>query len=96
MGTRDVVFLYGPSNEGHEFAVPLKGRGGVSNLPEHVLVSEHPSLGGEVESLSIVTILPGSVGLVTIFESDSQLVLFADSETAGGFWAPTLAPHEGT
>ncbi|KAJ7174237.1 glycoside hydrolase family 35 protein [Mycena crocata] len=35
--------------------------------------------------------LPGIEGLVTVYDSDTQLVLFADSPTAAAFWAPGLA-----
>ena len=33
---------------------------------------------------------PGSAGLVTVWESASQLVLFADPTTAATFWAPAI------
>ncbi|CAE6444221.1 unnamed protein product [Rhizoctonia solani] len=92
MGNRDVLFLHGPSSEGHEFAVPLqKQSSGSARISQHVSVSQH-TLSNSRE-FSVVTVLPGSVGLVTIFETSSQLVLFADSDTAGNFWAPVLAPQ---
>jgi Beta-galactosidase, domain 3 len=40
--------------------------------------------------LSTVTVLPGSKGLVTLWESDSQMVLFSDPATAATFWAPVV------
>ncbi|CAE6463948.1 unnamed protein product [Rhizoctonia solani] len=98
MGDRDVLFLYGPSSEGHEFAVPrLKQSFGSTaaasiQISQHISISQHsPS---DSQAVSVVTVLPGNVGLVTIFETPSQLVLFADSETAGNFWAPVLV-HQG-
>ncbi|CAE6501709.1 unnamed protein product [Rhizoctonia solani] len=97
MGDRDVLFLYGPSSEGHEFAVPFQKQGfnssrtGAARISQHISVSQHTL--SNSRAFSVVTVLPGNVGLVTIFETPSQLVLFADSETAGNFWAPTLAPQ---
>ncbi|CAE6466068.1 unnamed protein product [Rhizoctonia solani] len=94
MGNRDVLFLYGPSSEGHEFAVPLHKQGsetagnGIAQMSQHISVSQHTS--SDSQRVSVVTVLPGNIGLVTIFETPSQLVLFADSETAGNFWAPVL------
>ncbi|QRW10069.1 glycoside hydrolase family 35 protein [Ceratobasidium sp. AG-Ba] len=91
MGNRDVLFLHGPTNEGHEFALPLRshGLGPEAQVSNHIRISQH----GSKLPLTIVTVLPGNVGLTTIFESAEQLVLFADSDTAGGFWAPVLAPQ---
>ncbi|CEL57170.1 hypothetical protein RSOLAG1IB_08403 [Rhizoctonia solani AG-1 IB] len=95
MGNRDVVFLHGPSSEGHEFAVPLHKQNfrstgaSATHVSQHISISQHLLSGSQ--ALSVVTVLPGNVGLVTVFETPSQLVLFADSETAGNFWAPVLA-----
>ncbi|KAG9076577.1 hypothetical protein FRC06_009438, partial [Ceratobasidium sp. 370] len=88
MGTRDVLFLHGPTEEGHEFAVSLRNNNQRvrAQVSSHIRISQH----GPKSPLSIVTVLPGCVGLVTVFESAEQLVLFADSDTAGGFWAPVL------
>ncbi|CAE6362056.1 unnamed protein product [Rhizoctonia solani] len=97
MGDRDVLFLHGPSSEGHEFAVPLHKQeltsSGTSatHISQHISISQHVSSGSQ--GLSVVTVLPGNVGLVTVFETPSQLVIFADSETTGNFWAPVLAPQ---
>ncbi|KAG8750302.1 hypothetical protein FRC12_012950 [Ceratobasidium sp. 428] len=92
MGAQDVLFLCGPSAEGHEFALPL----GNDNQPVRAQVSRHISISQHdpKSPLSIVTVLPGNVGLTTVFESAEQLVLFADSDTAGGFWAPGLTHRE--
>ena len=37
-----------------------------------------------------VALSPGPAGLVTVWESPAQLVLFADPATAATFWAPTI------
>jgi hypothetical protein len=39
----------------------------------------------------IISFLPGIEGLVTIWDSDQQLVLFGDTVTAGTFWAPAIS-----
>ncbi|ELU41238.1 glycoside hydrolase family 35 protein [Rhizoctonia solani AG-1 IA] len=70
----------------------LRQKARVTQISRHISISQHVSSGSQ--ALSVVTVLPGSVGLVTVFETSSQLVLFADSETAGNFWAPVLAPQE--
>lgn len=43
---------------------------------------------------TLVSILAGSKGLVTVWESDSQLVLFSDPVTAGSFWAPAIPSEQ--
>lgn len=39
---------------------------------------------------TVVSILVGVEGLVTLWDSDEQLVLFSDTDTAGTFWAPEI------
>ena len=56
--------------------------------PPRVVLNSDPDL---VRGAVIVNVLPGVDGLVTIYDSDQQLVLYADSGTAGTFWSPTLA-----
>ncbi|KAG9119184.1 hypothetical protein FRC07_005939 [Ceratobasidium sp. 392] len=93
MGTRDVLFLHGPTTEGHEFAIPFQNNPQIhTQVSSHISISQH----GLKSPLSVVTVLPGNIGLTTVFESAEQLVLFADSDTAGGFWAPvlTLQPED--
>ncbi|KAF8968901.1 glycoside hydrolase family 35 protein [Flammula alnicola] len=45
----------------------------------------------EHEAALLVNFLSGIEGLVTVWDSDTQLVLFADSDTAATFWSPVLA-----
>jgi len=60
--------------------------------PSRVVLNSNPDLvGGAV----IVNLLPGVQGLIPIHDSDDQLILYADSETAGTFWSPTLAGNKG-
>jgi len=46
---------------------------------------------GLTKGTTIVNFLPGIEGLITVWDSDTQLVLFADSETTGTFWSPVIA-----
>ncbi|KAF8752797.1 Beta-galactosidase, domain 3 [Rhizoctonia solani] len=80
MGSRD-VFLYGPSSEGHEFAIPLHKTGyqvGKSSCNADISAHFHLS--------TCLVWLSGALG-----RDPSS---FRGSETAGNFWAPVLAPQE--
>ncbi|KAJ7681674.1 glycoside hydrolase family 35 protein, partial [Mycena rosella] len=89
---RDVLFLHGLAAQAHEAALHLTGTPNPwarAALP-HVLRSAAGRIG------TVVTFLPGAAGgLVTVYDSDTQLVLFADSRTAATFWAPALAGAPG-
>ncbi|KIY43874.1 glycoside hydrolase family 35 protein [Fistulina hepatica ATCC 64428] len=88
---RDVLFLYGDSTQEHEFALHLVGRPNpVLQAPTSVRKASSSLLG------TIVTVLAGLHGLTTIWDSDRQLVLFADTTTAGTFWSPTIAGSNAT
>lgn len=87
---RDVLVLYGDTSEGFESIVKLTGRPrGIEYSPRiSILNSNHiPGHG------SLVTILPGTEGLVEIWDSDTQLVLFCDTKTAVTFYSPVIAPE---
>jgi hypothetical protein len=88
IGERDVLFLHGHPGQAHEASLFIKARP-AAQLPDHPLIifasDEHAKapLG--------ITILPGVDGLITILDTPQQLVLYSDTDTAGTFWAPTLA-----
>ncbi|THH31612.1 hypothetical protein EUX98_g2597 [Antrodiella citrinella] len=88
---RDVLFLFGNADQSHEFALSLTGNGGVRASQADVKFTTKPGTKGS----TLVTVLPGVKGLVTIFESVSQLVLFSDPVTAATFWAPTIPSASG-
>jgi len=95
---RDVLFLYGDSAQEHEVAVFLTGTPNKSKDDVHathpaITFSAGPSTTGLAEGsgATIVSVLPGVNGLVTMWDSDTQLVLFADPATTATFWAPTVA-----
>ncbi|RDX44130.1 hypothetical protein OH76DRAFT_1409386 [Lentinus brumalis] len=84
IGDRDVVLLYGSSTQSHEFAFFLPPGARVSSdLSPYVQVSSTRGKG-------TASVLPGLVGLVTVVETNSLLILYADAVTAATFWAPPV------
>ncbi|KAJ7160386.1 glycoside hydrolase family 35 protein [Mycena filopes] len=89
---RDVLFLHGAAAEAHEAALHLTGTPNpwFRSNPSVMMHAVSSSVG------TVIAFLPGGEvgGLVTVYDSDTQLVLFADSRTAATFWAPALASAE--
>ncbi|KAJ6517287.1 glycoside hydrolase family 35 protein [Mycena vitilis] len=90
---RDVLFLHGPTEQAHEFALPLTG------TPNPWLHAGAPASAFVVRQVlagvgTVISTLPGLDGLVTVYDSDTQLVLLADARTAATFWAPALSATE--
>jgi hypothetical protein len=86
---RDVLFLYGDKDKDHETSIytgelPPDAVGAQSS--DRVRVNVAPETGR-----TTISFLQGIEGLVTVIDSASQLVLFADTDTAGTFWAPAIA-----
>ena len=77
--------MYGSADQSHEFAFTPAGHAGVRAHSANVQFSGDARTGPLT-----VTVLPGSTGLITVWESDSQLVLFADPATTATFWAPPV------
>ncbi|KNZ71656.1 putative beta-galactosidase C [Termitomyces sp. J132] len=86
---RDILFLHGANTQAHEVALTLTGSLNPRDEPSQVVFTQNVAGLGPGETL--VSFLDGVEGLVTVWDSDTQLVLFADSETAATFWAPTIA-----
>ncbi|KAG7089034.1 hypothetical protein E1B28_010744 [Marasmius oreades] len=93
---RDVLFLYGDSEQEHEAALNLNGSPTVTNLTTPLIKIQQSSLSSS-GSISIITFAKGIKGLHTVHSSRERLVLFADTKTAGTFWSPAIAdpndPH---
>ena len=85
IGQRDVLFLFGDADQSHEFALALTGAGTRSTSSRVKFTSSTVGKG-----VTTVAVQPGSDGLLTIFDSPSQLILFADPVTAATFWAPAV------
>ncbi|KAM5541245.1 hypothetical protein V8D89_005174 [Ganoderma adspersum] len=85
IGARDVLFLFGDADQSHEFALALTGAGARSNSSRLQFTNSTAAAG-----VTTVAVTPGSAGLLTVWESPSQLVLFADPTAAATFWAPAV------
>ena len=85
IGARDVLFVFGDADQSHELALTLTGSGTrASSSRVHFAKSTFD------RALTTITIQPGSKGLITLHDSPTQLVLFADPVTAATFWAPAV------
>ena len=89
IGNRDVLFLTGDVGQQHEAAIKLTGSSGVRTRSSDVQFTSPSGQSAE----TIISISPSTSGLVTIWDSSTQLVLFADSDTVGTFSAPVIPPH---
>lgn len=88
IGSRDVLFLYGDADSASEVSLTLSGSGTCAD-------SSTASFSSDAGPYTIVTLLQGIKGAVTVFESASQLVLYADSVTAATYWAPVIPASAG-
>ncbi|KAH9913003.1 uncharacterized protein BXZ73DRAFT_107089 [Epithele typhae] len=97
IGARDVLFLQGRATQAHEFAMTLVA----SRRPRSPPPFADPRVRHHAAAINgaptVFTVLPGTTGLVTVWESAGQLVLYADADTAATFWAPHVpAPTANT
>ena len=92
IGTRDVLFLTGDVDQSHEIALVLTGRHNTRTRDVHVAFSDARN------NATLVTVhTRRAPGLITLWDSDEQLILFSDPTTAGTFWAPAIrAPTPST
>lgn len=90
IGNRDVLFLFGDSNQEHEASLSLKG------TPRPQIQSANIAFTQSGVDHTIISFLAGIQGLITIWDSDEQLVLFSDTSTAGTFWSPVIATDPGS
>ncbi|PPQ64156.1 hypothetical protein CVT24_008791 [Panaeolus cyanescens] len=86
---RDVLFLHGNSAQMHEASLVLTGK--PNTVQRNPLIQLSTGDDNFKSGTTIVSFLAGIEGLVTIWDSDTQLVLYADSNTAATFWSPVLA-----
>ena len=87
VGDRDVLFLTGDLGQSHEVSLVLAGRGGKRASSAHVTYV--PSRAAR-EATTVTFHAGFAKGLITVWDSDKQLVLFADLVTAATFWAPPI------
>ena len=88
IGNRDVLFLYGDAKQEHEVALTLKGTPRIQTQDSRC----HSSTTNDITTVSF---LAGIEGLVTVWDSDEQLVLYSDTATAGTFWSPEIPASSG-
>ncbi|KAI0747487.1 glycoside hydrolase superfamily [Fomes fomentarius] len=91
IGSRDVLFVSGDPDQSHEISLILSGRGGKRTTDAHVHFAPTQSLSSSVDGATTVTFRAGIArGLVTVWDSDEQLILFSDPVTAATFWSPPI------
>ena len=88
---RDILFLHGDISQDHEAALVLTGTPNKVQNTQSSLIKFTTSNSSLASGNTIVSFLPGIEGLVTVWDSDRQLVLYADSVTAATFWSPVIA-----
>ena len=88
---RDILFLHGDISQDHEVALVLTGTPNKVQNTQSSLVKFTTRNPGLASGMTIVSFLSGIDGLVTVWDSDTQLVLYADSVTAATFWSPVIA-----
>jgi hypothetical protein len=88
VGGRDIVFFYGDAAQAHEIALTLTGEANAKIVLPDTVTSEEVVV---LPNTTIFSISEGTTGLVTLHDSETQLVLYADRDTATTFWAPIIA-----
>jgi len=94
IGSQDVLFLFGDSDQSHEAALNLAGGPRGIRTTSSLVKFSNSTVNGSPEST--VVFLPGITGLITVWDSPKQLVLFADTVTAASFWAPVIPSTQST
>ena len=85
IGARDVLFLTGDTDKSHEVSLALTGENGARSHDPFVRYTNAS------EGATVVMVHKGrEAGVVALWDSDEQLVLFSDPVTAGTFWAPAV------
>ncbi|TFK27561.1 glycoside hydrolase family 35 protein [Coprinopsis marcescibilis] len=88
---RDVLFLHGDTSQAHEVAISFTTSANIAKAhSSNVQFATNNSLLSK-NGITIVNFLPGIEGLITVWDSADQLVLYADSATAGTFWSPVIS-----
>jgi hypothetical protein len=85
---RDVLVLHGDESLGFEAILRLKGHTRRLLMTDKIQMHESSTKG------AVVTILPGFKGLIEVWDSDEQLVLYCDTKTAETLYAPVIERKE--
>lgn len=90
IGNRDVLFVFGNSDQCNELAL----HGASSHRPFINSTTVSIQFSQKANS-TIIGITPGVKGLVPIIDSDDQLILYADADTADTFFSPVISSSSG-
>lgn len=90
IGGRDVLYLYGNSTQEHETSLVLAGTPRIQTKISTINFTT------SINNETIITFLAGIEGLVTVYDSDKQLVLYSDKDTAASFWSPVISSTDAT
>ncbi|TDL23133.1 glycoside hydrolase family 35 protein [Rickenella mellea] len=88
IGLRDVLFLFGDATQEHEIALTLPEKARMKATDHRVVLKTSAGR-------TVINLLSGIKGLVTLWDSDSHLILFGDTDTAATFFAPTIPGSTG-
>lgn len=83
IGNRDVLFLYGDPSQEHEVTLALTGKPRLQAQSASISYTS-------TDDVPTISFLSGIEGLVTVWDSSEQLVLYSDTATAGTFWSPEI------
>lgn len=86
IGNRDVLFLHGNPTQEHEASISLSGK---SSVPTSAQIATSTITTSD-KVFTAIRFSPGINGLVTIWDSETQLILYSDSDTAGTFSSPVI------
>ncbi|KAI0775604.1 glycoside hydrolase superfamily [Trametes elegans] len=90
VGSRDVLFLFGDAAQSHEVSLALTGHGTRMRSDRVSYATAATTQTGHTFTTITLHAASGSLGLLTLWDSSTQLILFADSVTAAAFWAPAV------
>ena len=90
IGGRDVLYLYGNSTQEHEVSLVFSG------TPRLRAKTSTTNFTPSAKNGTVINFLPGIEGLVTVYDSDEQLVLYSDKDTAATFWSPVIPSTDAT
>lgn len=88
IGSRDVLFLYGDTTQEHETSLILTGISRTQTNASAVSFTMSNS------KETIINFLSGIEGLVIVHDSDTQMIMYGDKDTAATFWAPVISADD--
>lgn len=95
MAGRDVLVVYGDSDQDHESSIIATGTPNkLQATSQFVRATEESTLVSGKGRPTTIDVLRGFQGLQTIYDSDTQLFLYADTATASSLWSPVIAGAE--